>query len=393
MHTNLLVIGASSRFLANSATRAGWQVTAIDLFGDQDLQQVCQQTIRIGPDEYPEAIPNMATRLPPGPVVFGGGLENHPAVLTRLAAVRVLAGTSPEILETVRQPAGLARLAAAAGWHFPETHGSARGLPTDGSFLCKPLASAGGQGISRWLGKQPAPAGHCWQRRVIGTPLSAALLIGRDGSRLLGLCRQFIGLPWCGPPPFGFCGGVELPLPVGSNPLEQTLRQLTDRLAGCGLRGLVGVDFILPTTTGPQPPTPTLIEINPRPTATLELLERRSGESLLAAHLTACGLANPCEPVWSTARQPLWSKAVLFARTALTVDSELDQQFTRAADRSRTQAEAGWPLLADRPAVGSRIELGRPILTLFAAAATPAASVLRLRRRAAAVAALLSSRK
>lgn len=391
MRTNLLVIGASARWFAESARRAGWRVAAIDLFNDQDLKEACSQIVWLTPAEYPAAIPARAAQLPPGPVVYGGGLENHPLVLTQLAADRPVAGNGPATFRAIRQPAGLAALAAAAGWQFPETHADPATLPTAGRFLQKPRASAGGHGIVRWTaGQQPVPAA-CWQRLVAGVPLSVSLLLGTDRPRLLGLCRQFVGLPWCHAAPFGFCGGVELPLPGPDEPLRQSLEQLLGQLASqTGLAGLVGVDFILPRSLPGESPQPTLIEINPRPTATMELIERRSSANLAAVQLAAFGWPSPEPPPPPRASHCCWAKAILFAPAPVTVTATLDQQLRLAAEATRAADETDWPLLADRPVVGSQIAAGRPILTVFAAAVTPPATVRRLRHRVSLINRLLS---
>jgi predicted ATP-grasp superfamily ATP-dependent carboligase len=391
MNTNLLVIGASGRFLAESAARAGWRVGAIDLFNDHDLRNACCQNTRLAPGEYPAAIPALAAKLPPGPVVYAGGLENHPQVLAELAIHRQLAGNGPAVLHTIRQPSKLAALAAAAGWQYPETHATPAGLPTDGSFLCKPLASAGGHGITHWTeDRLQAPAAY-WQRFVEGIPLSVSLLLGRKPPQLLGLCRQFNGLSWCHAAPFGFCGGVELPLPLPETPLRQSLEQLLQQInERTQLAGLVGVDFVLPRERGGHSPRPILIEMNPRPTATMELIERRTGISLVAAHLAAFGWQSP-RPSPPQGDHGYWAKAILFAQNLVTVTSELDQQLRLTIDQTRAAEEAASPLLADRPVIGSQISPGSPILTVFASAATPTTTVRRLCHRARQLNKLLSS--
>ena len=390
MNTNLLVIGASGRFLAESAARAGWRIGAIDLFNDQDLEKACCQIARLAPGEYPTAIPARAAKLPPGPFVYAGGLENHPQVLAELAIHRQLAGNGPAELRLIRQPPELAALAAAAGWQYPETHATPAGLPTDGSFLCKPLASAGGHGIAHWTEDRPAPAAY-WQRFVEGVSLSVSLLLDRKTPRLLGLCRQFSGLSWCHAAPFSFCGGVELPLPLPDTPLRQSLEQLLQQInERTQLAGLVGVDFLLPRKRVGHSPRPILIEINPRPTATMELIERRTGISLVATHLAAFGLQSP-RPSPSQGDQSNWAKAILFVQNLVTVTSELDQQICHTIDETQVAEEAAFPLLADRPVIGSQIAPGSPILTVFASAATPTATVRRLCHRARQLNMLLSS--
>ena len=88
-----------------------------------------------------------------------------------------------------------------------------------------------------------------------------------------------------------------MPLPGRAEPLRQSLERLLAQLANqTRLAGLVGVDFIVPRGRQGQPLQPTLIEINPRPTATMELIERRAGTSLAAAHLAAFGWSSPKPP-------------------------------------------------------------------------------------------------
>lgn len=392
MNTNLLVIGASGRFLAESAARAGWRVGAIDLFNDHDLREACCQIAQLTPGEYPVAIPARSAEFPPGPFIYAGGLENHPELLTELATHRQLAGNGPTVLSSIRQPLELAALAAAAGWHYPETHPAPAGLPTDGSFLCKPLASAGGHGITRWTGERLAGPGSCWQRFVEGVPLSISLLLGRKPPQLLGLCRQFSGLSWCHAAPFGFCGGVELPLPPPAAPLRHSLEQLLQKIVErTKLTGLVGVDFLLPRKRGGHSTQPVLLEINPRPTATMELIERRTGASLVAGHLATFGWQSPRPSPPPQTGRVSWAKAILFADALVTVTNELSQQLHLTAEQTRAYEEPALPLLADRPVSGNRITPGSPIMTVFASAATPAVAVRRLCHRVRQLQRLLSS--
>ena len=382
MNTNLLVIGASGRFLAESAVRAGWRAGAIDLFNDHDLREACCQIARLASGEYPTAIPSRSAEFPPGPFIYAGGLENHPDVLTELATHRQLAGNGPAAIASIRQPLKLAALAVAAGWHYPETHAVPAGLPTDGSFLCKPLASAGGHGITRWTGDQLPASGSYWQQFVEGVPLSVSLLLGSKPPQLLGLCRQFSGRSWCHAAPFGFCGGVELPLPPPDTPLRQSLEQLLLKIVErTQLAGLVGVDFLLPRKRDGHSTRPVLIEINPRPTATMELIERRTGASLVDAHLATFGWQSPRLVQPPQIGRGSWAKAILFADNQVTVTNELSEQLHLTAEQTRVREEAALPLLADRPVSGNQIAPGSPIMTVFASAATPAAAVRRLCHR------------
>ena len=396
MCTNLLVIGASSRSFAESACRAGMTVSAIDLFGDRDLVAVCQQSLRLPRDEYPHGFLQAAAQLPPGPWVYGGGLENHPHLLDQLAAVRPLAGNTGRQTVLVRDPDRLAVLAKRAGFQFPATFRTPSGVPADGSYLLKPLASAGGLGVMAWRGglTTGGRGDACWQQQMSGQVMSASLLLGPRQGELLGFCRQLIGHRWGSGIPFGFCGAVEQPLQLYADKVRDRFHRLAHLLADeLGLRGLVGVDFILPRMGHGE--TPVVLEINPRPTASMELIDRRLGGSLAAWHVTACGLrlAGPLTGQSAYPKSVVWAKLILMSQQPVTITAAKDSLLDASLAATRAADEGCWPLLADRPCWGSRIERRRPIMTVFAAAASPAVALSRLRSRAEIVRSVLQAER
>src|SRR5205085_3950144 len=103
-----------------------------------------------------------------------------------------------------------------------------------------------------------------------------------DGSRaaLLGVTRQLVGLDWLHAGPFRYCGSVG---PVRPEPsLGQSLERLGSALARrCGLRGLFGVDGVV--RDGAFWP----VEVNPRYTASVEVLEYGYDLSAMAWHRSA----------------------------------------------------------------------------------------------------------
>ena len=151
------------------------------------------------------------------------------------------------------------------------------GLPRDGTWLAKPLRSAAGIGIGPLSGE--GRPGCYYQRRVDGTSGSALYVADGRGCRLVGLTRQWIGRAGH---PFGYVGSVgpvRVPEALGRQ-LDRTGRALA---VAFGLRGLFGVDFVL--AGGVAWPT----EVNPRYTASVEVVEWATGRSLLAMHAAAFG--------------------------------------------------------------------------------------------------------
>ncbi len=375
----LILVGGSVRWLAASAVRAEFEVHAADLFADLDLRAIATSAESARP--YPAALPAAVARFPAGAWAYTGGLENHPDVIAAIARQRPLAGCGPAALAAVRDPARLAEIVAAADLHYPESRLEPDGLPEDGSWLLKPLRSAGGQGIAPWLGfgdlnDEPRDFEAIWQRRIPGPSMAAAYLMEADSCRLLGASRQLVGRPWCHGRPFRYCGSVDLDPVRLPGDLVESLTRLGRRLAGAGrLVGLVGVDLVI----DPQG-RPYVIEVNPRPTASMELIERATGQSLAAVHVAACGFGPPAG-VAGGRRAESWSKAVLFAPHPIC----FDEAARAALEAAAGPPHEGWPSLADIPAPPQTIAAGHPICTLFAHAASPRGALARLRRRTARV--------
>lgn len=379
MTRHLVVVGASVRALACSATRAGWLVHAGDLFADADLRATAAAITRVagrGRHGYPQGLAAVLETSPPGPWCYSGALENHPDLLDAMAARRPLAGNGGVVVRAVRDHARLHAALAEAGLDAPATFSSPRGLPTDGSFLVKPRRSAGGRGIRPWHGGR-APTGHVWQERVAGRSWSLSFLCGAGRGRLWGASRQLVGRAWCHASPFAYCGSVAVDPSSLLAPTRSHARRLGDLLGGSfGLVGLVGADVVLDASGRLH-----VIEINPRPTASMELTERMGAGSLAADHLAACGVASPrartvARPAGSGAT---WAKAVLFAPRPIHVTPSRAERL--AALSAAWTARDGWPAVADIPSTDSHIPAGSPVVTLFASATSETLARRRLRER------------
>ena len=406
----LIILGASVRALAESAIRDGWAVHAADLFCDLDLQAIATTAVPVahgtaeGAKGYPWSLLAAAEGFPPSTAwCYTGAVENHPDLIDAIARVRPLAGNPGDVVRRLRDPVHLAATARAAGLSFPETMPSPDRIPLDGTWLVKPLASAGGRGIRRWTRAVAADhtadranalhQEHIWQRFMPGTPLSASFCFAQGFTRLLGVSRQLIGEPWCHAGPFAWCGAVALHTTNGQPPVDDRLVDQLERLGSILAEwfqpvGLVGVDLVVDAGGSVE-----VIEVNPRPTASMELFERSAAGSIAASHLAACGYATPSR---NRSEQPLpqpastWAKAVLFASAPTPVSHPLIECLTRETS-SWTQADGGWPSLADIPRPGQVIAAGAPVVTIFAAASTTDDTLASLRDRVARIDALLSA--
>jgi predicted ATP-grasp superfamily ATP-dependent carboligase len=179
----------------------------------------------------------------------------------------------------------LAELCTSLGITHPKI--SAR-IPTDRRHWL--VKSAGGSG-----GSHVAPAGTFraegekiyFQRIAAGESVSILFLGDGAKAQVVGLSRQ-----WAAPAPgepFRFGGSFR---PAGLSPeVEFSLRRAAESItAACGLRGLNSIDFLVEGNVY------TLIEVNPRPGATLDIFEDRGG-SLFQAHIESCRGRLPPRPI------------------------------------------------------------------------------------------------
>jgi predicted ATP-grasp superfamily ATP-dependent carboligase len=208
------------------------------------------------------------------------------------------------------------------------------------------------------------------QEFIDGIPHAAVYVGDGQGARLLGLTRQLVGASFLHAAPFRYCGSIG---PVEPSPaLGESLRRVGDILtARCGLRGLFGVDGVL--RDGVFYP----VEINPRYTASVEVLEYATGLPALAWHAGVFGEIKV--PLNTHSPTGILGKAILFARADLTFPDEGPWVEELRTPTPLTEP----PSFADIPAAGERIPAGRPILTFFSRGNSAADCEDRLRQIAA----------
>jgi predicted ATP-grasp superfamily ATP-dependent carboligase len=366
--SQLLIFGASTRAAAFSALRAGLNPWCADLFADADLRARCPVHV-LSADRYPQGFAGLDA--PEAPWMYTGGLENAPALVGRMARSRPLWGNDQATLRTVRNPAALHRILRDGGIPCPLIR-TRPPDPADGCrWLVKPVAGAGGTGICFWTGQRPRSKKRVYYQEFLeGTPCSAVYVAGLGGTALAGVSTQLIGEPWLHARPFQYCGSLSGLPPLPPKNLEQIGTTLVEAAV---LRGLFGVDFVL--RDGVAWP----LEVNPRYTASVEVLELVEGVSLLAQHCRVFDsrlAASFCERerprsqmlVAKQDERTILGKAILFAREPVTFPPDGPWQETLR------HPPGVWdvPHFADIPQDGDRIEAGWPVLTFFAVAESPA---------------------
>jgi uncharacterized protein len=383
----ILLVAVSARMLAELAVRAGHEAVALDRFGDLDLQRLCPSVsvLRdLGGRGGMAALVEAAEEIQAPSVIYGAGLENKPELVARLATGRRLLGCPPETLERVRDPALLGASLRTAGLDYPLTFAPSeapgRAERTSSTFaardargqagrsprwLRKPVRGGGGRGVREWRGG--ALRGEVVvQAHISGLACSAVAVADGRSATVLGVSEQLIGHRGFGARGYAWCGNL-VPPRLGDaqrRALAAAARAICSHLAfAFGLRGLFGVDLVWDGERA------WVVEVNPRPTGSLECVEAAHDVDVFDAHLDGCAGRLPSTPPAQTPRRAA-GKAILFATRDVRVGDTRD-----------------WPArgIRDVPHPGEPIGAGHPICTLVGTGPSPEAVLDRLEARAAAL--------
>jgi predicted ATP-grasp superfamily ATP-dependent carboligase len=325
--------------------------------------------------------------------MYTGALENYPELVDQMAWIAPLWGNPGDVLNEVRSPWILADTLRDHGFLFPETRSTDDGLPRDGSWLVKTYRGASGSGVRALIPEfsEIAPSA-CYQQRIAGVPYAAVFMGYVEGASILGLTRQLVGESWLGAHEFQYSGSIG-PYWVADAALSEVRRigrELANRFS---LLGLFGIDFMI------DEEKVWTLEVNPRFTASVEIIERAGAWTSIVAHAMACGGMNladslnlqkenrPLQPAIHAPQsaQPhgVHGKAIVFAKRRVIIS----EGFAEWA-LGESLAEP-WPMLADVSPAGTPIAPGRPVITVFAARESVDEVELQLRQRVAEVEAKL----
>jgi predicted ATP-grasp superfamily ATP-dependent carboligase len=355
----VLIAALSGRALAACARRAGYRPLVADLFGDLDTQELAEASERV-PGSLTRgfeqrallaSLGRLAAGRPVIGVVTGSGFEDRPRLLHAVAASHLLMGNPPNIVTAIKDPFAFAETCARAGVPHPDIR---RDRPAGGVWLGKRAGGSGGVHVTASTRRVTAQHGRYYQRHVPGEPVSAAFLAAGGACRVLGLSRQ-----WPDPTPrhpFRY-GGASRPAPVTQARAAEIGAAVARLVSHTGLRGLNSVDFLV-REDGFH-----VLEINPRPGATLDIFAGQQG-GLFRWHLDACrGVLPDVAPTWPGAA----AAATVYAQAEI-----------------RLPPDFVWPAwAADRQPPGQPVPSGAPLCTVLAEAADADTAERLTRDRAA----------
>jgi uncharacterized protein len=360
-----LVVAHSARLLSQSAARAGYPVCALDLFNDADTGRfaVASEAVRSRPGETPGFDPEdllwRAARLcPPSRClgfVYGTGFEDDVETLKRLAVGRDLLGNPPELVARLKDPTHFFGLLDRLSIPHPPTQ-----VPRPDAlrgWLYKRRGASGGAHVvdASAAGGEAAAGDGYFQRRAAGQNLSVLFLADGRRAEVVGISRQLTRR--VGERRYTYAGAVG-PIDLPASVSRGLLDALQAVVAHTGLVGCNSIDFLL---TGSRP---AVLEINPRPSATMDLYDDNLPNGLFDAHLQACRgrLPGSSLPRRTTLVR---GHAIIYAGARLRI--VLDAAFP------------GW--CSDTPRPGATVAVDSPVCTVHASGSDVLAVMRQLGRR------------
>jgi len=276
-------------------------------------------------------------------LVLGSGFEDDPDLIARLGGRYELLGCGAEVVRRVKEPGSFIPMLDQLGIAHPETQIEP---PAAGEgWLTKRVGGSGGLHIAKCRARVSGLPRRYFQKQMSGAPTSVSGVVSPSCIKL-SITRQ-----WTAPMPRRPCrfGGAVWPCDPGPEAVEVMLAAALLVSRQAGVAGLCSFDFLL-TDDGPV-----LLEVNPRPVATLDILDDAAG-SLFQAHVNQFAKTGASDGDTSLS-DGAGARAVAYLY---------------ADDGPLTVGEVDWPeWTADRPLPGTLVERWRPIATVLADAASP----------------------
>jgi predicted ATP-grasp superfamily ATP-dependent carboligase len=351
-----LIVSGNARAIAQSCVDAGWTCDVIDPFADTDTVALAQRAVRSSFDEngFDRDLPARIAALNGRwhGVITGSGFERRPELLDELGRFAPLAGNDAATVRRCKTPQRIAEGLQAAGVSFAPVRidGAA-----DAGWLIKSIGGCGGSHVRLARQGETIPPGSYAQRRIDGDSASVLFLADGVRGRVIGVTRQ---RPGSVAGPFAWCEAVS-DLPLDEAQSAAIARDVDAMVSEFGLRGLNGADLVMGSEGH------VLVEINPRPTATMALYESRVQGGLFAAHIAAC--STGMDGLVAVPDEGFRSMRVIYAPECVVIATDI--------------VWPGW--CTDRPAAGSVVPEAAPLCTVHATAtdAEQVTSLLRKRER------------
>ena len=288
----ILIAGLSGRSLAASARRAGFVPLVVDCFGDEDTQELTGGALHVMPKAFRfgfksgsliAALDGLQTRCGAKPigVLLGSGFEDSPDVIADISKRFPVLGCDAATVRAVKNPSYFFSALRSLGITHPETRREPPAVG-DAVWFSKRIGGSGGTHIKRLDRDAPVTtARHYYQAKAKGRALSVTALM-TDAGPAVAFTQSWLSQTEDLPCRYGGTVGAIDVEPELEAYLVDTVLAVTRQLEedGYALRGLVSFDFMVDEDVA------LLLEINPRPTASLDVLDDAAG-TLMTTHILA----------------------------------------------------------------------------------------------------------
>ncbi|MDI6859637.1 MAG: ATP-grasp domain-containing protein [Methanocellales archaeon] len=334
----LLLIGLSTRHLAESALESGYDFITLDYFGDLDQKRICEN-YSLKRDFHlerfdPKDLFLASQDLDFDAIVYSSPFENHPKVIREFEKRCLVIGNSSKTLSEVRDWGKFFDFLAMEGIDFPATIVGVENI--HGRYLVKPIKGGGGTRINIYRKGSKIKKPFLLQKQIKGKYCSASFISDGLHCEILSVNEQLVGKEEFGAKKFWYCGNIT-PL-AKVKEIDEICSKITKKF---GLKGSNGIDFIL------KGGKIHVLEVNPRFQASMEIVENAYGINIFDLHVKSFHGELPC---FDGNAKKTWGKAILYAERDVILPD--------------TRKWIG--RVKDIPYPAERIEKGHPICTIIA---------------------------
>lgn len=313
---SVLLVGFNTRPLAYSLNKAGYEVYAVDFFGDLDLyphvkdclivSKRLQTSYALLKEKYGKYLIEFAIEMLQklkniNYILIGSGLddayEGRESILQEIKDAEILSiNNSVQTIKKARDIEKIYEFLKSKGYIVPLSYSydvfKSEKIALDYPFILKKKKSAGGTNVFKIKSEKMLKnkekileiedsnqSDWLIQEYTKGIPASCTVISNGKKSEIISINRQIIGLDYLNPPKkFIYCGNV-VPanlLKEDNDQIEEISLLLSKYL---GLKGINGFDFVIKNHNA------YLMEINPRIPGSFRATESVLGLNLLDLHI------------------------------------------------------------------------------------------------------------
>ncbi|OUR71789.1 hypothetical protein A9Q78_09115 [Methylophaga sp. 41_12_T18] len=339
----VLIFAQSGRYLAESASQAGYSVWLADCFGDSETRDLADrwQQLPLFEQLNSSQLLTILTNIANGEhctFICGSGIEKYYSLLAQLPNNFHLVGNTDKIIHQLKTPELFFNLLAQHKLPYPQSQFQLPASP-DG-WLFKLNTGLGGSHVIA-ADKADNHNNGYFQQQITGNSGSILFLANGSKTKTLAINKQFTAT--ISPLPFQL-SSIETPLRLSAINLQLLSKAINLITQSIGLLGLNSLDFIIDDHEQLF-----ILEVNPRPSASCELIHNKH---LFDAHLQACIEILP----ESVAESPTNTSRLyyLFSPNSFVIPTDMN-----------------WPVQChDRPIAGTKIKQQHPICTVIISASS-----------------------